>query len=600
MALSATKLSRHGEAFAVGASPGRAGASKHSTLASTYGTPGSRSRSGTKSRDAGQLQVVLPPALPIVFRGLSTINSFLASSSHNFGRPPGASPEGDEQSKTPEELPNYRIIHGVKYDAYPRNEVPYSMLYDTVTPENELHSYLLMRKLTENGAHLFSTFPHRSLSATLSTSAAGTVTGSLTPHRHGDSWHKDCRDRFLTHRQGHDGNTFGASAENTEVFNHNFVTQELPFPDNSFDYVRLNDAVVVIPRGRWDFVLSEAYRVLRPGGRLELIHDQLCFPFVGPEAPVNCTFAPSSREPNRNVFYAREAETGKGTAVNVLPPRYGKSPYENWEAEMQNCRVLEELYLEMLAQRYGVHPQPRGTLMDAIRRRFRGRASHVKVSNAYVCLPSRDFMERSDVEASMRSTRPNKRQFGISISIDWSHDKAGKTKNLKALAPPAPREFPSLTGLPPVLSKKAASLMGVVQLSPAGAPYQPPGVVVVRTSSEGVRRSMAFLPMSSAEIDMHSNKHIHSLLSAKLALEAHVEELQVKGKPTMSHEDLDEALWQYAMFRQKRFNWPEMDPFAYETESDGNHECGSEELKRLSRTQSTDASYPFDYLKSSK
>jgi hypothetical protein len=212
---------------------------------------------------------------------------------------------------------------------------------------------------------------------------------------------------------------------------------------------------------------------------------------------------------------------------------------------MRNCRDLEGLYLEMLVQRYGVHPQPRDALMEAIRRQFGGSASHVKVSNAHVCLPSRDFMARCDAEASMR---PKKREFGISISIDWGHDKTGKTKNLKSLvAPPAPREFVSLTGLPTVLSKKAASLMGVVQLSPAGAPYQPPGVVVVRTSSEGVRRSMSFLPMSSTEIDMHSNKHVHSLLSAKLALEAHVEELEEMGKPTMSREDLDEALWQYAL-----------------------------------------------------
>lgn len=138
MSLSITQLSRHGDKFAVGPPSGRANASKHSSLASTYGTPGSRPRPGARSRDSRQHQVVLPPALPIDFQGLSPIISFLASSSHNFGRPPGASPEGNEdyrQSETPEELPNYRIIHGVKYDAYPRNEVPYSMLYDTVTPE---------------------------------------------------------------------------------------------------------------------------------------------------------------------------------------------------------------------------------------------------------------------------------------------------------------------------------------------------------------------------------------------------------------------------------------------------------------------------------
>lgn len=138
MSLSTTQLSHHSDQFAVGLPPGRANASKHSSLASTYGTPGSRPRPGARTRDARQLQVVLPPALPIVFQGLSPIISFLVSSSHSFGRPPGASPEGDEegrQSETPEEPPNYRIIHGVKYDAYPRNEVPYSMLYDTVTPE---------------------------------------------------------------------------------------------------------------------------------------------------------------------------------------------------------------------------------------------------------------------------------------------------------------------------------------------------------------------------------------------------------------------------------------------------------------------------------
>ena len=215
---------------------------------------------------------------------------------------------------------------------------------------------------------------------------------------------------------------------------------------------------------------------------------------------------------------------------------------------MRNCRGLEGLYLEMLAQRYGVHPQPRDAIMGAIQRHFGGSASYVKISNAHVCLPSRDFMERSDAEASMRSTRPKKREFGISITIDWKHDKTGKTKNPKSLAaPPAPREFVSLTGLPTVLSKKAASLVGVVQLSPAGAPYRPPGVVVVRTSSESVRRTMSYLPMSPTEIDMHSNKHGHSLLSAKLALEAHVEELQVMGKPATSREALDEALWQYAL-----------------------------------------------------
>ncbi|KAI9444910.1 hypothetical protein H4582DRAFT_2094720 [Lactarius indigo] len=567
--LPATRHSRRGGRIAAGTLSDQAAVSKHLTLASTYGSPSLRPRPGAKSRNAGPLQVVPPPAVPVIFHGLSPIVSFLASSSHSFGRSPGASPEGVEEGETPDERPNYRIIHGVKYDAYPRNEVPYSMLYDTVTPENELHSYLLVRKLTEKGSpsflHLPTSVPVRDALD------LGCGDGHWVAHA-AQAWGVHGTkivgvDLSLSTRDV-TAALSGPSAENTKLLHHNFITEELPFPDKSFDYVRLNDAVVVIPRGRWDFVLSEAYRVLRRGGRLELIHDQLCFPFIGPETPPTCR-----------------------------PLTTERVHYDNWEAEMQNCRGVEGLYLEMLAQRYGVHPQPRDALVDAIRRQFGGATtSHLRVSNAHVCLPSRDFMERS--EASMRSTQPKKREFGISISIDWSHEKTSKTKNLKAItAPPAPREFISLTGLPPVLSKKAASLMGVVQLSPAW-----------RAVSTFWNRC-----------DMHSNKHIHSLLSAKLALEAHVEELQVKGKPTMSREALDEALWQYAVSvflslflysnghtnrmlagsEQKRFNWPEMDPFAYDTEPnefEGDHEYELEELPShfvLPRTQTTDGLTPI-------
>jgi hypothetical protein len=317
----------------------------------------------------------------------------------------------------------------------------------------------------------------------------------------------------------------------------------------------------VIPGERWDFVLLEIHRVLCPGGRLELIHDQLCFSSIGPESPVSCTFA--------------DAAKGKVTMKNMSPPESKKSPYQDWEAEMRNCGDVERLYLDMLAQRHGIHPLPRAILVDAIRRRF-GDEGLINVSNAHVCLPSREFMTRTHASSSPKNSIKSsfkKRDFGISITIDWGNDKPSKTigwqpppASASAPAPvpvPAPvptpvvppqqvpagaAEYVSLTSLPPVLSKKAASLMGVVQLSPAGAPYRPPGLVVVYTSSEDTWRPMTYLPMSPTELDMHSNKHVHSVISAKLALEAHIDELREKGKPSMSHEALDEALWQYSMY----------------------------------------------------
>lgn len=303
--------------------------------------------------------------------------------------------------------------------------------------------------------------------------------------------------------------------------------------------MRLNSAVTTIPGERWDFVLSEVHRVLSPGGRLELIHDQLCFSSLGPETPVSCTFTPSKSQHDSH-FNIREA--AKGMAL----PRSKKSPYEDWEAEMRNCGDVERLYLDMLARRYGVHPQPGTILANAIQRRF-GSKTMIKASNVHVCLPSQDFMTRSRVGPPPKKA-PKKREFGISITIDWGPDKPSKTFGKLPTAPPAPppAESLSLTSLPPVLSKKAASLMGVAQLSPVGAPYQPPGVIVVHTSSRGTSHPMTFLPMSPTELDMHSNKHVDSLLSAKHALEAHTEELRRQGKPPMLREGLDDALWRYA------------------------------------------------------
>jgi hypothetical protein len=318
--------------------------------------------------------------------------------------------------------------------------------------------------------------------------------------------------------------------------------------------VRLNDAVAVIPGERWDFVLSEIHRVLCPGGRLELIHDQICFSSIGPEIPVTCTFT--------------DAAKGKViTMKSISPPESKKSPYEDWEAEMRNCSDVERLYLDMLAQKYGIHPLPRAILSDAIRRRF-GDEGLINVFDAHVCLPSREFMTQAHASSSPKSgikSSSKKRDFGISITIDWGNEKPSKTIGWQPAPAAAPAPTPagplqqqvpvadgggyvSLTSLPPVLSKKAASVMGVAQLSPAGAPYQPPGLVVVYTSSEATWHPMTYLPMSPTELDMHSNKHVHSVLSAKLALEAHIDELGEKGKPSMSHEALDEALWQYALY----------------------------------------------------
>ncbi|KAL1928500.1 hypothetical protein VTP01DRAFT_2856 [Rhizomucor pusillus] len=48
------------------------------------------------------------------------------------------------------------------------------------------------------------------------------------------------------------------------------VTEKLPFPDNYFDYIHQRLLVAALTRDGWNNCLSELFRVLKPGGWLEL------------------------------------------------------------------------------------------------------------------------------------------------------------------------------------------------------------------------------------------------------------------------------------------------------------------------------------------
>jgi hypothetical protein len=64
----------------------------------------------------------------------------------------------------------------------------------------------------------------------------------------------------------------------------------LPFADKTFDLVRMANLTLCIPYAKWGFVLSEIQRILTIDGRLELIDDQIFFPYGSvPTAPPTST-----------------------------------------------------------------------------------------------------------------------------------------------------------------------------------------------------------------------------------------------------------------------------------------------------------------------
>ena len=61
------------------------------------------------------------------------------------------------------------------------------------------------------------------------------------------------------------------------------LKQQLPFDSNTFDLIRMSCLTLCVPTNSWAHVFEEAYRVLSPGGRLELIEDTIIFP---PQPPI--------------------------------------------------------------------------------------------------------------------------------------------------------------------------------------------------------------------------------------------------------------------------------------------------------------------------
>ncbi|KAI8806569.1 S-adenosyl-L-methionine-dependent methyltransferase [Cladochytrium replicatum] len=59
------------------------------------------------------------------------------------------------------------------------------------------------------------------------------------------------------------------------------VLERLPFDDNTFDYVHQQAMVLAVPETQWSHVISELYRVLKPGGVLDIMEGDAAFSYYG-------------------------------------------------------------------------------------------------------------------------------------------------------------------------------------------------------------------------------------------------------------------------------------------------------------------------------
>lgn len=184
------------------------------------------------------------------------------------------------------------------------------------------------------------------------------------------------------------------------------VAFDLPFPDNSFDYVRMANLVLCIPYEKWDYILKEVRRVLAVNGKMELIDDQIIFPYgIAPKQP---SWSRDMSDAFEDAYFDDDKETLQGSGSDTAstlnansepsnsscedqilyspalcpiasyqhPTPTGSSPcpsdnaldvesrYISWHNKATASRELESIFEIMLKQRYKIFPRPSDFILN--------------------------------------------------------------------------------------------------------------------------------------------------------------------------------------------------------------------------------------------
>lgn len=384
---------------------------------------------------------------------------------------------------------------------------------------------------------------------------------------------------------------------------HVSVKYPLPFPDNSFDLVRMANLTLCIPVSRWKFVLTQVRRVLRPGGRLELIDDELFFPSVIPRAqPRRPQWQRSTSEqafaPQRSSSLSptKHYRTPQASPNSKNKMGHARTPSETeFSTNTAIAAHLETIFTNMLANKYGISPRPHLLLEQMLPEVF-GPDNVRQTQELELAVPARELSDTcqglglnpgfksSTGTASpghtKRASEDEKLKPGW-MSLDWE-----KKEKRPGTAPgtiiPIPISLPTsgrsslerrsedssiaeldLTIEPHLkgsLTPKARQLLFGDSESGFGL-----GACVGKANTNTYRDRTpswrengpyqppglvllpsTLVPFSPLELEMHACKHMNTLLGCKYALGKYVSgQKNARGQALLSEKEVDDYLWDY-------------------------------------------------------
>ncbi|GJE85787.1 S-adenosyl-L-methionine-dependent methyltransferase [Phanerochaete sordida] len=208
-----------------------------------------------------------------------------------------APPSPDRKRSTKRE-DKWIIQHGAKLHSYARDKAPYPFAYNRDVLDMSCTDHAFIARL--KGSVSFVDFkrdpPHRCLDL-------GTGLGDWVV----DAAHEWPECSFV----GYDLVNVqiplfaleDALAARIQWVHGNFLRQKLPFEDDEFDHVHIHGIGFAVPENKWTSLFQEVYRVLRPGGTVEVIEEDAIFPTLPRwfTAPLNAPLPRVQIGPDDNV-----------------------------------------------------------------------------------------------------------------------------------------------------------------------------------------------------------------------------------------------------------------------------------------------------------
>lgn len=316
----------------------------------------------------------------------------------------------------------------------------------------------------------------------------------------------------------------------------------LPFEDNSFDLVRMAGLNLCIPEARWEGVIQEAHRVLRVGGVLEIIDDEMIWPYLKalPTSPVASTKSAAPTTPLSLDFTTGSATVRKEPRKTGSQAQAPIDAYAMYDHNVDSSNRVEELFEKMLWFNHGIHPRPHEFIQDRVNNVFGihdGPSTRPRVFK--VALPPAGFTPRE------KEAKGDKTAFSSFFTVEWDKKKPDnrifETAIISEFGPPTPASLPET-----ITPKAAKKLLGCDAPTRLGDKRDITGLLLY--SESGVENDIPsadrFAVMEPAQMEMAIGKNLHLLLSSRKALYQYISELR-DGDDRPSEDEISTALANY-------------------------------------------------------